>query len=336
MLIYLNSLPGRVAVASIVDISFNALVLVFSRHQLGWRDDREVTFAGRVSLKNPHVPAVTQMSSNCRSGTPTAHDRLNACASSVREFDRQMETLEAIREPGAAHPATGRSRSRILVVEDDFEMAAFLRKGLEESGYWVEWMADGLAGLAAAREGCFDAIILDRMLPSIDGLSLLEALRGEGHDAPVVFLSAIGTADERVRGLRAGSDDYLVKPFEMTELIARLEVIHRRKTASPSVVTRLACADLSLDLLAWRAVRAGRPLLLQPRAIQLLEFLMRNHGQVVTRSMILQKVWNYDFDPGTNVIDVYISNLRKEVDRPGLEPLLHTVRGKGYRLGPAA
>lgn len=246
-----------------------------------------------------------------------------------------MKTLEAIREPCAALHESERKRHRILVVEDDSDTAAFLVSSLEAGGYRVEWAADGLAGLAAARQRRFDAIILDRMLPMMDGLSILETLRSEGQDAPVIFLSAIGTADERVRGLRAGSDDYLVKPFEMTELIARLEVMHRRKMASASVETRLACADLSLDLLASRAVRAGQALLLQPRAIQLLEYLLRNHGQVVTRSMILQKVWHYDFDPGTNVIDVYISNLRKEIDRPGLAPLLHTVRGKGYRLGLA-
>lgn len=244
--------------------------------------------------------------------------------------------LEAVREPRAVLHEAGHKRRTILVVEDDPDTAAFLVSGLEAGGYLVEWAADGLAGLTAACCGTFDAIILDRMLPLMDGLSILEALRSEGHDAPVIFLSAIGTADERVRGLRAGSDDYLVKPFEMTELIARLEVIDRRRAAFPAVVTRLVCADLSLDLLTSQALRAGEQLLLQPRAIQLLEYLMRNQGQAVTRSMILQKVWNYDFDPGTNVIDVYISNLRKEIDRPGLMPLLHTIRGKGYRLGPLA
>ena len=245
-----------------------------------------------------------------------------------------MDTLEAIREPGAGHHEPGPRCRTILVVEDDTDTAAFLRSGLEENGYAVEWAADGLTGLAAARHGAFDAIILDRMLPRMDGLSLLETLRREGHDAPIIFLSAIGTADERVRGLRAGSDDYLVKPFEMMELVARLEVMDRRRTPLPAALTRLVCDDLSLDLLTSQAMRAGHHLLLQPRAIQLLEYLMRNHGQAVTRSMILQKVWNYDFDPGTNVIDVYISNLRKEIDRPGLVPLLHTIRGKGYRLGP--
>ncbi|MEG3087052.1 response regulator transcription factor [Sphingomonas sp. PB4P5] len=223
----------------------------------------------------------------------------------------------------------------ILVIEDDLATAAFLRSGLEDAGYRVTLAADGGHGLELARRLAFDGIVLDRMLPVLDGLSVLEALRGEGNDIPVIILSAIGSTDERVRGLKAGSDDYLVKPFAMTELLARLEVLHRRRTASAGVVTRLTCVDLTLDLLASRAERAGDPLQLQPRALQLLEFLMRNQGQVVTRSMIFQKVWNYDFDPGTNVIDVYLSNLRKEVDRPGLVPLLHTIRGAGYRLGPA-
>ncbi|WP_343520975.1 response regulator transcription factor [Sphingomonas sp.] len=231
---------------------------------------------------------------------------------------------------------TSRACRRILVVEDDATTAAFLTAGLTANGYAVEWAADGLTGLALARNGGFDAIVLDRMLPGMDGLSLLGTLRGQGTDTPVIFLSAIGSTDERVRGLRAGSDDYLVKPFAMSELLARLEVSQRRSAAASAVVTRLACADLTLDLLASRAERAGQVLLLQPRALQLLEFLMRNSGQVVTRSMIFQKVWNYDFDPGTNVIDVYVSNLRREIDRPGLAPLLHTVRGAGYRLGPRA
>lgn len=222
----------------------------------------------------------------------------------------------------------------ILVVEDDPATAAFLRAGLEDAGYGVECAGDGLYGLELARTRDFDAIVLDRMLPYLDGLAVIAALRADGRDTPVIILSAIGSTDERVRGLKAGSDDYLVKPFAMTELLARLEVLHRRRTVS-TPATRLTCADLTLDLLASRAERAGQVLLLQPRAIQLLEFLLRNQGQVVTRSMIFQKVWNYDFDPGTNVVDVYVSNVRKEVDRPGLVPLLHTVRGTGYRLGQA-
>lgn len=223
----------------------------------------------------------------------------------------------------------------ILVVEDDPATAGFLQSGLEAEGYAVSCADEGRHGLELALGGGFDAIVLDRMLPGMDGLSLLARMRAQGCDTPVIILSAIGSTDERVRGLKAGSDDYLVKPFAMTELLARLEVLHRRRATTPAVVTRLTCVDLTLDLLASRVERAGQLLLLQPRAIQLLEFLMRNQGQVVTRSMIFQHVWNYDFDPGTNVIDVYVSNLRKEVDRPGLVPLLRTVRGEGYCFGPA-
>ena len=221
----------------------------------------------------------------------------------------------------------------ILVVEDDPATANFLTSGLEQEGYNVRRAADGVRGLELAQQDDLDGIVLDRMLPGLDGLSLLETLRARDCDTPVIILSAIGSTDERVRGLRAGSDDYLVKPFAMTELLARLEVLHRRRAAAPAVVTRLACADLTLDLLTSRAERAGQLLQLQPRAIQLLEFLMRNQGQVVTRSMILQKVWNYDFDPGTNVTDVHISRLRKKIDEGFARPLLHTVRGAGYKLG---
>lgn len=221
----------------------------------------------------------------------------------------------------------------ILVVEDDAETAAYLRTGLEQGGYRVEVASDGRQGLDMAQHLNLDGIVLDRMLPEMDGLSVLTALRQDGRDTPVIILSAIGSTDERVRGLRAGSDDYLVKPFAMLELLARLEVLQRRRLAQQVVSTQLTCLDLTLDLIASRAERAGQVLQLQPRAIQLLEFLMRNQGQVVTRSMIFQKVWNYDFDPGTNVIDVYVSNLRKEIDRESLPPLLHTIRGAGYRLG---
>ena len=282
-----------------------------------------VTYGAGSSLKIPNVSAVTEVTLSRRSWLGVARSQ------------GYEVTVEAMREPRGDGPMVGdRARRKILVVEDDAATATFLKSELEASGYAVEWAADGLTGLAAARRDGFDALVLDRMLPLMDGLSLLKALRDQGIDTPIIFLSAIGSIDERVRGLRAGSDDYLVKPFDMTELLARLEVMHRRRTAPSAVVTRLVCADLTLDLLASQAERAGQTLLLQPRAIQLLEFLMRNQGQVVTRSMILQNVWNYDFDPGTNVIDVYISNLRKEIDRPDLVPLLHTIRGKGYRLGP--
>ncbi|RDE06049.1 response regulator transcription factor [Sphingomonas aracearum] len=223
----------------------------------------------------------------------------------------------------------------ILVIEDDTATAAYLASCLVEAGYRVERAVDGRRGLQVAQQIAPQAVVLDRMLPELDGLALLEELRAGGADMPVIILSAIGSTDERVRGLRAGSDDYLVKPFAMSELLARLEVLFRRASHPSAVVTQLFYEDLTLDMLASRAERAGQRLQLQPRALQLLEFLLRNQGQVVTRSMILQKVWNYDFDPGTNVIDVYLSNLRKEIDRPGLIPLLHTVRGAGYRLGAA-
>jgi two-component system OmpR family response regulator len=250
--------------------------------------------------------------------------------------DERMMTAAAGKTEGE-HAASGEAgdhaRRAILVVEDDPATADFLKGGLEASGFAVECAADGAVGLAAAQRGGFETIVLDRMLPGMDGLTVLETLRAAGIDTPVIFLSALGSTDERVRGLRAGSDDYLVKPFAMSELLARLDVSQRRRASVAVPVMRLTVADLTLDLLTSRAERAGQPLLLQPRAIQLLEFLMRNAGQVVTRSMIFRKVWSYDFDPGTNVIDVYVSNLRREIDRPGLAPLLHTVRGAGYRLG---
>jgi two-component system OmpR family response regulator len=223
--------------------------------------------------------------------------------------------------------------ARLLVIEDDPQTRSFLRAGLEECGYVVACAADGNMGLEAARRLRSDAIVLDRMLPAMDGLTLLQTLREEGIDAPIIILSALGSTDERVRGLRAGSDDYLVKPFEMNELVARLEVLLRRRSAL-SALTHLEFDDLTLDLLASCASRAGRALTLQPRALQLLEFLMRNPRQIVTRSMILHTVWNYDFDPRTNVIDVYVSNLRREINRPGLTQFLHTVRGVGFRLSP--
>ncbi len=220
----------------------------------------------------------------------------------------------------------------ILIVEDDAETLEFLRSGLTEAGYDVRSAVDGKEALKIATTTPFDAVVLDRMLPGLDGLSVLRALRERGTPTPVIILSAIGSTDERVRGLKAGSDDYLVKPFAMTELLARIEVLLRRNASSTTALTRLVCGDLVLDLLSSRAERAGTELLLQPRALQLLEYLMRNQGQVVTRSMIFREVWSYDFDPGTNVIDVYISGLRKEIDRPGQARLLTTVRGKGYRL----
>ena len=226
---------------------------------------------------------------------------------------------------------------KILVVEDDVTTADYIAKGLVENGYVVDRAADGRDGLFHAVEGTYAAVILDRMLPGMDGLAVLAALRAADVDTPVIILSALGSTDERVKGLKAGSDDYLVKPFAFSELLARLEVLQRRGAVhGEQVVTTLHCGDLSMDLLSHRVERAGNRVELQPREFRLLEFLLRNQGQVVTRTMMLEEVWDYHFDPGTNVIDVHISRLRKKIDESGDVSLLHTVRGVGYMLSEAA
>ncbi|MDT7934590.1 MAG: response regulator transcription factor [Sphingomonadaceae bacterium] len=222
---------------------------------------------------------------------------------------------------------------KILVVEDDQATADFITKGLSEAGYTVDHAADGRDGLFHATGGQYSAIILDRMLPGMDGLSVLSALRAGGVSTPVLILSALATVDERVKGLRTGSDDYLAKPFGFAELLARLEALGRRNAGpAEAVVTKLSCSDLEMDLLARRVVRAGRTVALQPREFRLLEYLLRHKEQVVTRTMLLEGVWDYHFDPGTNVIDVHISRLRKKVDEGFARPLLHTVRSAGYKL----
>lgn len=226
---------------------------------------------------------------------------------------------------------------KILVVEDDATTADYVAKGLVENGYVVDRAADGRDGLFHALDGTYAAVILDRMLPGMDGLAVLGAIRAAHVDTPVIILSALGSTDERVRGLKAGSDDYLAKPFAFSELLARLEALQRRGAANAgTVVTSLACGELSMDLLSHRVERAGTRIDLQPREFRLLEFLLRNQGHVVTRTMLLEEVWDYHFDPGTNVIDVHISRLRKKIDEPGQAPLLHTVRGVGYMLSEAA
>jgi two-component system OmpR family response regulator len=226
---------------------------------------------------------------------------------------------------------------KILVVEDDATTADYIAKGLVQNGYVVDRATNGLDGLFHAVNGAYAAVILDRMLPGMDGLAVLAAIRAAGAVTPVIILSALGSTDERVKGLKAGSDDYLVKPFAFSELLARLEVLQRRGTAhAEPVVTGLSCADLSMDLLSHRVERAGLRIDLQPREFRLLEFLLRHRDQVVTRTMMLEEVWDYHFDPGTNVIDVHISRLRKKIDEAAQLPLLHTVRGVGYRLGEAA
>jgi two-component system OmpR family response regulator len=221
---------------------------------------------------------------------------------------------------------------RILVVEDDKDVAGFVVKGLREAGHTVQHADNGRDGLFLAASENFDAIVLDRMLPGgIDGLRLLETLRAQDNATPVVFLSALGQVDDRVKGLKAGGDDYLTKPFAFAELLARVEALTRRgKSDGPT--TRLTVGDLEMDLLS-RSVRRGvQKIDLQPREFRLLEYLMRHAGQVVTRTMLLEGVWDYHFDPQTNVIDVHVSRLRQKIDKPFELPLLHTVRNAGYML----
>lgn len=226
---------------------------------------------------------------------------------------------------------------KILVVEDDPTTADYVARGFEENGYVVDVARDGRDGLFHATDGNYAAIVLDRMLPGMDGLAVLGAVRAAGIDTPVIVLSALGSTDERVRGLKSGSDDYLGKPFSFSELLARVEALQRRGASTGrSIVTSLRCGDLTMDLLARRVERGGVRVDLQPREFRLLELLLRNQGQVVTRTMMLEEVWDYHFDPGTNVIDVHISRLRKKIDDGGGTPLLHTVRGVGYMLSETA
>ena len=231
-------------------------------------------------------------------------------------------------------PTARRASMKLLVIEDDRETAAYLVKGLSESGYTVDHSGDGRDGLFLATSGSYDAIILDRMLPGMDGLALLGALRGAEIRTPALILSALGSVDDRVKGLRSGGDDYLVKPFAFSELLARIEVLLRRGADAPSV-TRLRVADLELDLLTRSVKRGDKTIDLLPREFQLLEYLMRNAGHVVTRTMLLENVWDYHFDPQTNVIDVHVSRLRQKIDKNFDRPLLHTVRGAGYCLRAA-
>jgi two-component system OmpR family response regulator len=220
---------------------------------------------------------------------------------------------------------------RILVVEDDDALRGFLSKGLAESGHTVDASADGKFFNDTATTETFDVIVLDRMLPGLDGIKLLRTLRGAGDETPVLLLSALGEVDERVEGLKAGGDDYLTKPFAFSELLARIEALARRRRPE-ATQTLLAVSDLEMDVLARSVRRAGHVIDLQPREYALLECLMRNAGQVVTRTMLLETVWGYHFDPQTNVIDVHISRLRAKIDRDFDRPLLHTVRGAGYVL----
>lgn len=222
---------------------------------------------------------------------------------------------------------------RVLVVEDDPQTATFLGKGLREEGHAVDQTDNGKDGLFLATTETYDAIVLDRMLPGLDGLTLLRTLRGAGNRTPVLLLSALGDVDHRVEGLRAGSDDYLAKPFAFAELSARLDGIVRRAGDATAGSGKLVVADLVLDLIRHEVTRDGRKIPLQPREYRLLEYLMRHPGRAVTRTMLLEAVWDYHFDPQTNVIDVHVSRLRQKIDAGFAQPLLHTLRGIGYRLG---
>ena len=220
----------------------------------------------------------------------------------------------------------------VLLIEDDTEAARFLIKGLRDSGYTVEHAAEGRAGLAQAGSGRYDLVITDRMLPHVDGLAIIEAMRAQGIATPVLVLSALGGVDDRIRGLKAGGDDYLTKPFAFAELLARMEALLRRHPSAPNA-TRLKVEDLEFDLLARRVSRGGREVDLTGRELKLLEYLMRRAGQVVTRTMLLEGVWDLHFDPQSNLIDVHISRLRQAIDRGTDKALIHTVRGTGYLLG---
>ena len=220
---------------------------------------------------------------------------------------------------------------RILIIEDDLEAGEAMVRGLSEGGHECAHAADGEAGLEAARQGEFDVLIVDRMMPRKDGVEVVETLRREGDATPVLFLSALGEINDRVTGLKAGADDYLVKPYAFAELQARVDALSRRRE-SGAVATTLKVGDLEMNLLTREVHRAGREIDLQPREFQLLEFMMRHAGQSVTRTMLLEKVWEYHFDPQTNVIDVHISRLRSKIDKGFDRPMLQTVRGAGYRL----
>ncbi|WP_170398154.1 response regulator transcription factor [Ruegeria arenilitoris] len=220
---------------------------------------------------------------------------------------------------------------RLLVVEDDADTRDFIAKGFGEEGYVVEAAEDGREGLYHATDGGFDAVVLDRMLPGLDGLSLIKSMRAAGVKTPVLMLTAMSAVDERVKGLRAGADDYLVKPFSFQELHARIEALLRRPQEAEESPT-LTCRDLEMDLLTRKVTRNGREITLTPREFQILEFFLRRKNRVVSRTMLLEGVWDYHFDPNTNVVDVHISKLRRQLDEGGEQPLIETVRGAGYMI----
>ncbi len=220
---------------------------------------------------------------------------------------------------------------RVLVIEDDEDIQAFLKKGLEEAGHGVTACGDGGDGLLLAQSHSFDVLVVDRMLPTLDGLSLIKKLRSDGGKVPILILSALGQVDDRVKGLRSGGDDYLVKPFDFSELLARVEILGGR-TLPSAQDTLFKAGDLELDLLSRKVTRAGKNIDLQAREFRLLEYMLRNKGNIVTRTMLLEHVWDYFFDPQTNVIDVHISRLRSKINRGFESDIIKTVRGAGYMV----
>ena len=227
-----------------------------------------------------------------------------------------------------------RDAMRLLIIEDDRDVAGYLAKAFNEVGHVADVASDGEDGLNLALDGAYDVLIVDRMLPKLDGLSVIGKLRADGISTPALILSALGQVDDRVKGLRAGGDDYLAKPYAFSELLARVEVLARRRVG-PGEETVYRVADLELDRLSHRVVRGKDEIVLQPREFRLLEYLMKHAGQVVTRTMLLENVWDYHFDPQTNVIDVHMSRLRSKIDKGYARPLLHTVRGAGYVIRDA-
>ena len=220
---------------------------------------------------------------------------------------------------------------KLLLIEDDIESAKYLIKGLREQGYVVDHCPNGKDGLFMAASEKYDAMIIDRMVPEVDGITIIQTLRASGNQTPMIILTALDKVEERVKGLKSGADDYLAKPYSFTELLARLEAITRRK-AGEKAVTKLTCGELEMDLLTREVKRAGKVIELQAREFALLEYLIRNHGTVVTRTMLLEHVWDYNFDPQTNVIDVHISRLRQKIDKGFEKSMIQTLRGAGYKL----
>ena len=220
---------------------------------------------------------------------------------------------------------------KLLLIEDDIESAKYLIKGLREQGYVVDHCPNGKDGLFMAASEKYDAMIIDRMVPEVDGITIIQTLRASGNQTPMIILTALDKVEERVKGLKSGADDYLAKPYSFTELLARLEAITRRK-AGEKAVTKLTCGELEMDLLTREVKRAGKVIELQAREFALLEYLIRNHGTVVTRTMLLEHVWDYNFDPQTNVIDVHISRLRQKIDKGFEKSMIQPLRGAGYKL----